>query len=296
MLISSFQPHFTRVPTWCFLAIFCLGFQTQAAADPATILISNGEQAINTLTIGDDLYVGLDNVTPNQFYDIYLRDEGNVTVAVTTVRADPTGFADPVLLWLRSGVRGCGPDAITDFIHRFPRFEDAETVMDGRSFSIEAVDSDLGIPQASTLLPMVDANKMRLYFANCNQCPIYERIENQALYVGAANLEPEVEELRVFVVDGSNWSTTLTDVRPAYGPSQVIPVGNSGAPLHALVWLDPTHLSELRIVVRASTDGPTNPVTTLMSTDQYSEVDLAQVYFCSERIYDEGDADECSSC
>ena len=290
------QDRFNRLAVQCFFWVVCalIGFQTTAMASSITILTTNSEGPISTLTIGDDLYVGLANATPGVYYDAYLKNEIGETVAATTMRADDLGQAGPLMLWERSGVQGCGINAFTDFIHSFDRFEDAETVLDGRTFNIEVNESGSLVTEASTLLPMVDADKMRFYFANCNQCPIFEHIAIHELYVGAANFDPNIQELRIFVVDHSLGSNTLTDVRPAYGPSQVI--SNPTDPLDTVVWPDPSFLPELRIVVRASENGPTDPTPTLLNGDHQSTLGLASISNCSERDDDFGDPNSCPAC
>lgn len=245
-------------------ALLCLllaGAGGAGAQSGATLLLSNGVEPVTQLVIGDDLFLGLSGATPGAAYLLVLADEADEVVASATVIADAAGSVAPTLVWMRSGVVGCDPEADPDpLAYRFASFEQAEQILADREFHAAAVESSSSLEAVSSELDLVvDADDPRFFLADGSGCPRWSMSEEESVYLGAVHHDPDAMPLvRLFLVAPMPWTvgSPLNDLRAEYPEGQLIPLPPSGPGLPVPAWTSPEGDTDVCPVVRPNDLGP----------------------------------------
>ncbi|MEM9552802.1 MAG: hypothetical protein AAGC60_00965 [Acidobacteriota bacterium] len=189
-------------------------------ANRAQIHLSNGNQSIHQLVVGDDLYVGVSGAPPEAPLHIDLRDGFGQVVASRVAFTDPFGALPPLSLWARSGVVGCDPGVIVSpASYQFRDFDQAEAFLHGAVFSVVVRRAAAQQPLATVPLPLVaDPTVGRFFFADGSGCPRGKITTIETLYLGGRFLDSKTGGWTVFLMEGArpDAGSPLHDVRPDY--------------------------------------------------------------------------------
>ena len=214
------------------------------------------------MPIGGDLEVGFTQATPLAKYTVLLLDEDDFTVASRVIRAGSGGQASPQVLWHRSGIVGCDPGAFADpDLYRFTGYDEAESVLDGRSFRIEiyeGTDPDSWNLETDESVGFVMENpEVRAFAADGSGCLRTIYYNGEDVYLSIQHNLQVARPFRIFTVaPQKEWEEgdPLVDLRP--GGSNALWV-TPGAPTVGLLWVNPdvpTPGGEFEIIVRWGMD------------------------------------------
>ena len=233
------------MPVRCFalvLALVFLGGPSALMAGDLTIALSHAGEQLGELPIGVDLNVSLYGGQMGETYTVRLIDESDQSVASTTLEITyPSGSSPRANLWTSTGVVGCGRCSFPDPTeYRFVSFNEAEAVLNGRTFTIEAISHSSDTVEATTTVDFVaDESKIEAFPSDDTGCYRTELIKED-LYVSIRHTLGEVQIFRVFVVPAQPyWSSgdALLDVRP--NGSQTVTVPSGPNPVVEPMWLNP---------------------------------------------------------
>ncbi|MEM9596664.1 MAG: hypothetical protein AAGD06_20515 [Acidobacteriota bacterium] len=211
----------------------------------AALTISNGEKDISTLTIGDSVIVSLEGAPAFEPLTTHLLDEFGTTVASVPMTTDSFGDAAADLLWSRSGVVGCDPGANVDISqYRFARYEDAESILDGRTFSVVTTKGDGTVVSTESLPMHTDSTVPRYFFSDGTACPRSQLYSNDILYFHGRNVGGEPRDLRLFITklaeNGYYDGVPIAEEREQYAPNpQVITLEPGQFSFDVIVWVEP---------------------------------------------------------
>lgn len=200
------------------LALLGLLFSMAPAAQAQILAVHRQGSTVSDHVLGNNLWVSVSRARPNRFYQLALKDEMGTVVHSASVTTDASGVLPPYLLWHRSGVLGCDPNASIDPIqYRFRLFEDAETLA-GRTFSIQLSDPlTTGGPVATKSLPLVASPAPRFYYSDGSGCPRFVFIGTEPIWVSAIHLPSGTPTTYI------HWANTSpidpvnpVDMRPLY--------------------------------------------------------------------------------
>lgn len=209
---------------------------TAAAADPLLAAASGG-RPISSLVVGDHLEVGIAGAAPSTGYQVRLLDEDGAEVVTAGLTTDAAGNAAPVLLWIYSGVVGCDLGADPDAgAYRFVDFGEAETALGGKTFVLEALDSDAALA-ATLVLPLVATARELPYFADAEGCLRYHFKDTETVYLALRHPNRATPARRIFLTGPGGYpiGAALADVRVA-GGSQSWTLPATGNPAVVEIW------------------------------------------------------------
>lgn len=201
----------------CFLAAMPGQAQTLIVND------SRGSMTADTLTVGFDLWAGIQGGLPNTDYRLILEDEVGAQVAALDITTDGQGDAPLVQLWNRSGVWGCeqelGPPW-TPGDYAYGSIGEASQDLDGRIFDLKLYTVNPSNLVVGKVIPL-EAPRQAIYYwsdrggdAKC----VFESDERIYLSVYKGYLE-DFTDSRVFMVHAPvnkiDWSVWMefVDVR-----------------------------------------------------------------------------------
>lgn len=227
--------------------------RAQEEPPPVEMSIVDGNLApLGHLPIGETLFVGAAGLEADRSYQVWLFDESGFGVSYFQLTADAGGSIEPSALWYHSGVHGCSvrplqAEAAAAHPYAFERFEQAESVLNGRTFRVAVLDPESGEELASQPLPLrVDPGRIRAFFSDATGCLMNSFSAGgaepaQDVYVTVQNLPPSPTSstVQVFVVPNRyGWEPgeELADPRPEEIATHPLTVPAGQTRLTALAW------------------------------------------------------------
>lgn len=242
-----------------FLPYVVLGmfFAVAASGQPTLDLVTT---IPGTQVIGDDVVVILQGAAPNTPVTFLVWDETGFLVAEVSATTDAQGDAVGVP-WTRTGVEGCDPGTVVNLgEYRFADYSQAESILDGRTFQVTAVDPVTGGTMAAIPLSLsTDDNNVNFFLGDGSGCPRFEMDAEESVYLVAIHLTATREtDLRFFLIPNDpalQPGSSLPDVRT--GGSQVISWSAGTDTFVELAWVGPTLEGLFDGVIRLGSTDPT---------------------------------------
>ncbi|MEO1367473.1 MAG: hypothetical protein AAFX50_09875, partial [Acidobacteriota bacterium] len=202
------------------------------------------------LEIGGDLHAGVTGAPAFTSYTILLLDETHTSVVRLRGTTDAFGDLADDLLWERTGVEGCDLGAVHDPLnYRFQTFEEAESVLGGRTFNLRLIDDGTGAAVAAAALPLeVVTPFIGGYASDGAGCPRLEYQAGEPLHLTMEHQAIVGVDVEIFLVQHQDvWTPgdPLIDVR---GAPQLIHVP-AGTKWVSLLWLTPAQ-GEYQVIAR----------------------------------------------
>ncbi len=221
----------------------CLALGTTFAttASPAfgtpTLRAESGGRTVSRFFIGDHLSVAITGAAPSTSYQLRLVDDDGAQVAVSEITTDAAGNAAPKRLWTYSGVVGCDLSSVPyPPLSRFQHFAEAEAALAGRTFEIEALDSD-GVLAASLALPLLAPTRELRYFSDASGCLRYHFKDTETVYLALRHPNRTQATRRLYLTAPSSFAigSNLADVR-GFDGVQIWNLPATGNPVVVEVW------------------------------------------------------------
>ncbi len=235
--------RFADLSRWTCLVVLVGSFLLAAPGVFAVdlLLIHDGEEE-GKMTIGSDLDVNLSG-GPQGIYTVRLVDEADEIVASTVLHlSQGQGSSVTRRLWTRTGVVGCDPGAVHDpDEYQFESFEEAETLLDERTFRVEVYQGIL-FPAAQS--PVIEEEiafeapqlSVRAFPSDMTGCFRTTFDEGENLYLSIQHSKSNQQLFRNFLVHAQYlWTAgdSLSDVRANGSGVITVPSGN---PSVHLLW------------------------------------------------------------
>ncbi len=229
-IATSAYRAFSYVTFITLIALIGLPALGQTTPPTAGITVSafDGFEIATEHKLGNHLYVTIDYAQPDTEYTAKLVDETGFVVATQHLKTDAQGWAEPKLVWHRSGVVGCGSNAYPDpYAYRFSDYEGAET-LDGRTFSLQLFNA-AGRIEHQASIPLVADPAPRFYFSDATGCPmkVDQLSATDTVWLTGIHLDPTTTtDLSVWLLrNPSPWydeELPLIDARPNYPSGQLL--------------------------------------------------------------------------
>ncbi|MEM6793122.1 MAG: hypothetical protein AAF725_04035 [Acidobacteriota bacterium] len=201
-------------------------------AQEPTLRASDRAGEIEQIEIGNDLFISLEGGRPHADYRLDLLDETGAVIATAKREADPWGRIDggdglKAPLWERTGVIGCDITAPYDperYLYR--DLDEADALLGGRQFEIEARELPAGQPVASLQLPLTaERSKPVFFFTDATGCPRQEFHPGEGVYMVAQSLRGQTPGAWLVLAAGDSSPEVddpLVDARgPGAGPQGI---------------------------------------------------------------------------
>lgn len=190
---------------WLFA---CLGGAPLAAQTVVTL----GEDASVSTSVGEDLYVAWPAAPGDTEFRLQLVDEGGWVVAERRAVADIDGLLgmgavasfeaiDGALwLWEMSGVVGCDDGAGVDpATYRFRRYEDAAATLAERTFEVRALKPHNDGVLATVAVSFGELGSL-FFFSDGAGCPRADFGAEETIFLSVLNWEADEDSVHVFLV------------------------------------------------------------------------------------------------
>ena len=202
-----------------------------------TITVHRGTIVVNDLYLGNDLRVSVSGALPFTSYTLGLYDETKNLVVARNVLSNGQGEIGTTVLWSRSGVVGCDPNAVPDPLnYRFRTFEDVEA-LHGRTFTIALLTQNLALVTSRTVALTAYTGYPRFYYSDGAACPRFNLHNANQIYLAAIHLPIGAQQAY------THWASSVplgptpwTDIRPNYPNGMPILVPGTSAYLVTLAF------------------------------------------------------------
>lgn len=260
-----------------------LAFFALSPLSAQTAWLTPSAEPLGQQVIGDTVTVQLAGVPASRSFEIVLEDEAGEPVAVVAAASDAAGRIAPTPVWFRSGVvgcdalHGCGELYPDPGAYRFSRFEEAEDVLAGRTFTLRLLEAGSGTVVAETALPLVVGHGPRFFFSDGSGCPRSRLGLDENVFLGAVHLAEPLSSIYVFLVadrvgESDAWiGAPFSEVRSDYRSApQVLQIGASHSFTEWLWSAGATAAGDYGLVVR---DGAGTAAMQIMPGDWWREHD-----------------------